>query len=449
MTFHGVQMLYVSNGFGNPTELINGARTAARLRSAAVCGTFAEVMESAGCEALALQPCTMDETGETAAWEPADFSPDTAPWNDDEGEYLNAGGAAEEAFGFYIEEWTGLDGAHHGRSTTGVGMTGGGAYFGPMSHSHRVMKLNVLLLGSSVRGINYLFRWLEQTLLSCCGAGDRSIWLREFCPPDPYTDPEDGFARIPRTVLLEGPTWESDPHPNAGNVMRRASFTLGAGDPCMYGQALTVEPMDLGADYVAASEPGDVTDPLYPRLVAPDGYWLPPRSFRQPITSTLWKSRRKYGKFAPRVTITSPLQVSAAGERLHLPDLRISGFTDPAGLNKTRAQGGDMRKIGEFILSGRGTSGLEIVVDLAERSVKYRDLVGAPDNWRDGARLIGRPLETHLRRWWSFDRNDDGVISIEPVYLSLYNSTAQSYLNSAPMKGVTFDVELVSRFGCC
>ncbi len=433
MTYLGQQFLYLSNVFGNASEVINGARTARRLIESEGCGggTFSSVLDNAGCDALLLRPCTMATDGTVDDWTVAQLIPETAPW-------YNGTDASVEAYGFYIEEWSGLDGAHHVKSVTGVGMNRGGAIFGPQSHNHRTMKLNVLLCASSERGITYLFRWLEQTLLrSCGGCEGHDLWVREICPTDPVTSPKEGLARMRKVELLEGPTWEAPISDYAGCELRRASFTLGAGDPCMYGDKIACTAATTLPVVTGAPAPESFTD----TRVAPDGSWL---AYGYGVSCRASFTGVPYGSLAPRVTVSSPIEAPAA-ERRALPDLRISGYTDPAS-SGVFGPASDMRKIGEFILTGRGTTGLEIVVDLAEREVRYREEAGSSfEGWLDGSRLIGRAVEPGVPRWWDFDFCDEGVLIVEPVYGSRYN-LAQATASTAA--AFTVAVDMVPRWGC-
>src|SRR5690606_5606622 len=120
---------------------------------------------------------------------------------------------------------------------------------------HREMKLNVLLVGLNEPALMHGFRWLESFLVGCSeSCGEWAFWIRDFCPPDPELDPEEGVYRLDEVALIEGPTWESPVTPRSGCVIRRASFTIAAGDPCMYSP-----PSELDTDQVAVMD-FDYTD---------------------------------------------------------------------------------------------------------------------------------------------------------------------------------------------
>lgn len=360
----------------------------------------------------------------TQVWQPITFS-GTNPWD-------NGSLDAADALGFYIEEWTGLDGAHHVRSAVGVGAHRGGAHFGPQSHRHRTMKINVLLLGTSERGLNYLFRWLEQQLLNCCTAcGSQDMYLREKCPIlTHYTasEFEEGWGRMRRVALLDGPTWEAAPAVDAGCYIRRVSFTLGAGDPCIYGTPATettATSLISGVTLAASATP------------AACNAWA--GTSRQ-VTATL--DVPDFGSVAPKITITSPFEADSSGAPKSLPDLRIFGLAQYGGA--PACDPCESPRVGELILSGFEAAGAEIVIDMAARTVQYRQqMSGEP--WQDGTRFLARQARS-TKRWWSFVACNTGCVYVEPVYAGLYNSFGG---DADPVSSWTVTVESASRWGCC
>lgn len=355
-------------------------------------------------------------------WTTVDFSAGSNPW------YDARLPESTEAYGFVVEEWTGLDGAHHVRTSMPTGANRGGAYYGPQSHSQRVWKLNVLLHSSTERGAEYLFRWLESKLLNCCGSlcDTQFAWIRQVCPSDPEQAPQEGVARAERVVLLEGPTWEAQPTERGGCYLRRASFTLGVGDPCLYREA---EPLAFAEVTTTGTGTGNTLSncatfagnqrQVKARLTGPPGY----------------------GLTAPVVTITSPAQ-TILSTRAGLPVMRIAGYLDPQNT------GDPCRSllIGELILEGFQSSGYEIVVDMAKRKIRMRAIGGA-GNWLDGSRLIGRALRAGLTRWWSFGPCDSGLVVVEPAFTNL--ETARSGSTATQVTGWSVRVESEARIGCC
>lgn len=349
----------------------------------------------------------------------ASYAP-VAPWD-------NGAPAAAEAYGFVIEEWTGLDGQHHLRSQVPVGSRRGGARFGPQTHRARVMKLNVLLLGSSERGLEHLFRFLESRLLDCCGSCcDRSIFLRTHCPGD--GDFASGWVRLDNVALVDGPTWEAEPARNVGCAMRRVSFTLAAGDPCMYGESSgeTTSTSVIWGVPLAASP-----------VVAGCAHWASTsRQVLVPLPAF------EVGSTAAKVTISSPLELDASGNPKCLPDLRIYGYQ--AADFGTAAPCNSV-PLGEFILVGYQAAGLEIEVDFGASTIRSRN-VGSELDWEDATRLIGRNAPGALRRWWTLPAGRAGAVVVEPLYTGLLNSIDAT---ANPVTEWTVTVEGVQRIGCC
>jgi hypothetical protein len=214
------------------TETIGGAAvfdfTGENIRSrtaptfVATSGQTVTVLSSGGTPAI-LNP------GE-AEWEEQFFTTptlDAAPW------YNSMYPESADALGFFVEEWTGLDSPHIVRP---VSPRHRGGQLGVLSTKERVMKLNVVLFSRTEKAMEYLFRWLETTLSSiCAGCGVDSILVRRYCPNfDSNTSLWDGVAEMREVGLIEGLSWESEPLPHNQCLVRRLSFTLAAGDPCLY-----------------------------------------------------------------------------------------------------------------------------------------------------------------------------------------------------------------------
>lgn len=239
--FH--QWLYFHNG-DYLQEVVNGARTATYLQSVGLDGiSICSVLDMAGCPAYGYIPCEEDSSGNPVP-EFYDCDADTliefttpsldpAPW------YTADVPVSEDALGFYIEEWTGLDSAHMSRPSSAVGRVGGSVTFGAAGSPGRVQKINILLLARSEEAMAYLFDWLDATLIGACnGCAADSLLYRRACP-DPNGPDMIGAALVGeqrRVVLTEGLRWEADVEGRGTCQIRRASFTLTAGDPCVYGR---------------------------------------------------------------------------------------------------------------------------------------------------------------------------------------------------------------------
>lgn len=342
----------------------------------------------------------LESLDETQAWEPLDIitpgDGDTAPWFD-------GSVASTEALGIWVEEWTGMDGGHHTRSTTTRGARPGGATFGPISHRHRAMKVNVLLFASTERGMTHLARWLESTLLNACDLRSTAqMWVREHCPADDNYD--DGVLLLRDVVLIEGPTDEAPPIPEARTLVRRKSFSLAAGDPCLYGieAAVGVEtslwsPTErMNLIDVEDEQSSQAVQRIQARSV-PDLAGGDPFAF---------ESTRQGAIGAPIVTITSEMSFGVVGDtevvggdfqfgrlrRLLVPALTVYIVSDTINRAVT-ASFIERDPIVDSQLVARVDlrpfpSGSELIVNFATRSIGYRDIAGAGpispliDGWR-------------------------------------------------------------------
>lgn len=441
------QCLYVSDPWGNPSEVINGSRTAARLASIGACGRgyYANVLDDFGSEALSYGPCATAEPlvdgGEGYTWQPISYSQTDAPWYDNSIDSINA-------YGITILEWTGLDYAHRKRTAVELGGRPGGARFGAPMAKHRVMKLNVALHGANGRALDFLFNWLADALGSCCSCDEPAAWTRLV---DPYlstvpttAELERGWVKMRNLALLEGPTWESQPTPNSGSVMRVASLTIAAGDPCFY------ELVDLGADGDVTTMATTAHSASTATVEAACNTFLNSASG---ASRTVVLPQRGHGTVHPHIFITSDGATRSNGTRKSLPDLRITGYFDPNATHD-QAAGTDpdrcgLMKIGELVLSGNGTSGLDIQIDLAAQQIRYRE-PGEIGDWHDGSWMIGAPTAGR-KRWWGVPRcPGQGVLVIEPKYASLINSA--DYVLYGVADAITswsVAFRAFHRTGCC
>lgn len=360
-----------------------------------------------------------------SCWSAADMSLTGSPWYD-----ARVAGATE-ALGFFIEEWTGLDGAHNRRSSAPSGMRQGGAYFGPATADARICKFNVLLHGTSERGLNYLFNWLQDRLLNCCSSdcGTRRMWAREVCPTS-VTNLDEGFTRFERVNLIDGPTWEAPPVPYAGCYIRRVSFTLGVGDPCLYSEIYSV-----GATQTMTTAGVSSVASL---VLSTTGSWAGSnRQLKVDLpTPTV-------GVNAPIVTIVVP-PGGAGSVQYGVPMLRIAGYDDPFNTD-------DMNQailLGELIIEAPRSAGYTIIADLAARTVSYVDTYGFGTTVAN-AGFIGSAVRTGIKRWWSTQGCNNAFVIVEPVYDSLqtYRSNTSSYALAVP--SWTVSVAWAQRRGCC
>lgn len=421
MTSYHNGFLYVSDAFGNASELINHARTAGNLEMADL-PQVEKIADEGGCVGLGFSPCSMDNVGAVTEWVPLDFNDN--PWG--------SAGVALEAYGLYIQEWTGLDGAHHTRPVHPQGGGHGGARFGTQYHRQRVMAFTVILLGGSERGLNLLFRWLESTLLSMSGPDClSSIWLRDFCP-EGTTDAEleTGFLRADDVVLVDGPVWTAPPIEDQGCYLRSATFTLVAGAPCLFGV-----PTDSMTTVVTPSaSPSGVS-----AYFAACGQWT---GTGMQVAAAVGPP--DFGLSSPVVTISAPLEMSGTNRAL-VPAQRIFAAIDDAGLGVLDPC--RQRRVGMIVVQNL-PSGFELVVDGSDGTAQARDLHG-DRQWYDGAQYIANNADVAVgyagRRATSIPAQcASGFFVVEPalggsVFLGLPAASVSTY---------TVSIQATTRVGC-
>lgn len=369
MTYHH-QWLWLVDTNGWAYELFSGARTAAYLSGSPElgCGKVFDVLNFGGCEAYPYAPPCND----TGDWEVQTFSTpaaDDAPW------YSASHPASTEALGFWIEEWTGLDSGHVKRAVAPIAKTPGGGTFGRTHAAERVMKFNVLLLGTSERSLEYLFRWLDATLTGVCSSCEQdSIMLRRYCPPGPLSNPPtddelwDGVVLLRDVGLVEGLTWESEPVEDAGCFIRRVSFTLAAGDPCMYASSV-----EIVSDALLDLQDCMAADSTLFRLDFDDC---------APGCGKLSSDCRAVFTFAPDVTgaATPILTIHNDDTSNPLPELSVRFYADTQGVGPQAACGLPM--LGE-LHTHRLPPSSALVYDVAARRILYQDggLADPIDGW--------------------------------------------------------------------
>ena len=413
---HHVGFLYLGDAYGNPSEVINEYRTAQNLEG--VGAWVGNVEEFAGCDGLAFAPCAMAADGTVTEWVPI---PEADPW-------VGSGTpAATEALGFTIEEWTGIDGASNTRTVNPLANRPGGALFGRQSHRHRTMALNVLVHGTSERGLTYLFRWLETLLLATCSPCAKvSMWLREHCPAgETDADLEEGLLRAENVALLSGPEWVDPPIVELGCYVRRLSVTLAVGDPCLY----RVPPAAADSDhsFVPASMPVGLS---FPYSTAPLTQWV-----GNSVRATSAVDAVDIGLTSPVVTFTSPLALDGV-DRMVLPTMRIFGLLDGPGLPF------EARRVGLFTIHEL-PSGYEMVIDTASGAAQARDLHGDRE-WVNGGQFIGPNYNFDPgfdgSKSVTFGPCSGGTVVVEPALLEL------DWTRLATSWSVT--IQAMTRSGC-
>ena len=395
MTNH-VGMLYIDFGSG-AQEIINQARTLNHLDNASISCAQVQV-RGAECDVLYKHP----NSGDSLTF----ATPTTgtvAPWWDGV-----ADSPTSNAYGFWIEEWTGLDSSHLRRGATPVATRG--ARFSKLGQGARVMKLNVLLFGADEVALEELFRWLEGQLLNCSGdCFGATMWWRTVCPGS-YGD-DVGLVLGSGAFLMEGLTWLENPIKSLGCFMRRASFTMGLSDPCAYEKANLVmnETNMPTVDHCAAGLsavfgcPEDV-----------DAY--------EPWQLDHALDGVQVGANAPLVYITNDNATKWS------PPLMVCAVEDPLSAGAV-IDGTDL--MGQVWLRGVPPS-YEVLVDCAHRRILKRET--GTTVWETAEDLIdarsGVPTYPYVT-------DTDGFVIVRPSFLGDH------------LSDVLVTIESVRRYGCC
>jgi hypothetical protein len=245
-------------------EVINHARTAAYLANPdfAVAGIrLCDVLDEGGCATYRFIPECDPYTGELDWVEQIfdDPTTDQAPWHNDS--YPESA----DALGFWIEEWTGLGAGHTSRDSITMGRPGGGVTLGRATSGGRVQKFQVLLFARSEEGMQYLFDWLDATLTGVCGGCvGENMMIRRTCGSE--WDPGKGIGLMRNVGLTEGAEWQADVFQRGSCYLRRVSFTLTAGDPCVYllDGAIEEDPNNQVADLPDCFDASVVNTTRYP-----------------------------------------------------------------------------------------------------------------------------------------------------------------------------------------
>lgn len=360
------------------------------------------------------------------------FTPaiDNAPWyNPNEPESANA-------LGFWIEEWTGLDNAHVKRNVQGVGRSGGGGQLGVLGATERVMALNVLLFARTEAAMEHLFRWFEQTLSSVCATcATDSILIRRFCGTT--ADLWGGVTKLNQVGLVAGPTWETEPLDTGRCFLRRVSFTLAAGDPCMYGTG-TASAQDATAANVTAclaSLQLGARNPCRPSC---------------PEITAGTSCRSAFFVDVPETSsaLTPVMTLSNPATEYTIP-VRVIAYADPLGVETAPGVSNpcSLQILGELYVRAL-KPGATLVWDVASRDVTYRDHT-------TGSMVPGwgyvDPNDQPQRRWFVLPCGKI-VIVIEPATACLEALGGGVYSDGVHRFDVphypSLALEIVPRFGC-
>lgn len=222
------------------------------------------------------------------------------------------------------------------------------------------------------------------------------MWLRESCASS-EDNWDEGVAILNNVGLVEGPTFEAEPIETSRLIIRRLSFTLVAGDPCLYSPRRAI-----GSDVVYHSAAAASADDSPATIVARRGEVLVAGTY-----ATAWGVAHEAGSWAsaaPIVTITSDLMLGTDGKRAHIPPLSIFVTSDSQfSVEREWSAGIISDPIADHPLISRLDlkaipSGIELEINFATRSLRYRGPGFADRQWKDGwVYVADRGL--HTSRW--------------------------------------------------
>lgn len=395
MTNH-VGWLWMDFGDG-PKEILNNARTLAHLGNADISCARVSI-SGAECPVLAKHPVS------GAALTFATPSTGTvAPWWDGV-----SGSPSSKAYGFWVDGWTGLDSSHIKRSSTAVSPRG--AKFSKLGQGARIMKITLTMFGDDSVALEELFRWLDDQIASCDSAcGGATAWWRTMCPGS-YGD-DTGLVLGSGAYVVEALTWLDNPIRELGAFMRRATFTLGLADPCLYTRPTSLmAETNMGAvDHCALG-----LEEIFGCPSSVDAF--------EPYQLDAAVSAPHIGAAVPVVYIENQNVTDWSAPLL------IAGVEDPAAAGALLT---GTVITGRVWLIGIPPS-YEVVVDCARRQVLKRPTGTteweAADDLIDG--LAGVPTFPSIS-------NDDGYLIVRPTFLG----------NNLDDIAVT--AQLARRYGCC
>lgn len=390
MTPH-IGVLYRDAGFC-VSELINHARTLAYLPCTRNGVAFSVVADEH--EALLVDPCT----GTTQNFTTPDSLLYPAPW------YSSPHPQSARAWGFWIEEWTGLGSGNITRDVRS--RLPRGSSFGTMQQPAKTWKLNVLLFGADGAALEWLFRWLEAQLMDCCDAAG-GLWLRTSVPES--GDVDNGLVGVSDVRLIEGLEWIEPPSDDMAGVLRRATFTLGIGDPCYYSMPESlVETSGFAAvdtctstlkEMLGSGSCGDIRSDW--KVCAAVGA-LP------------------YGSTAPVVTLTN-------SGPLWSPPVTVGASADPLGKG---CSADVLALLGSVTIVGVPPK-TTVTVDCARRRVLT--CTGLYSGWTDSPEL----LDGTSSITWPAVGDCAGLAWVQPAMLA------------DSLNDLTVAIDTVTRTGCC
>jgi hypothetical protein len=436
MHHHG--QLWLLGAKNEPIELFNHARTAAYLANSAVlgCGRVSNILDAGGCDAYTYLPtCT---TPPARTWTPTTFTnpvSDQAPW------YNSGFSASSQFLGFWIDEWTGLDDSHLSRTVQPIGLRGGGGILGPVAATERVMAFNVLLFGESESALEYGFRWLAGVLSAACSTCSLdTIMFRRICPS--IANIEDGLTFAHKVGMVSGLAWEEPPIESQGCFMRKASFTLAAGDPCLYGpdSQIVTNATSINIANCLNSQASTFGSANFPKAS---------RKPCQPVCSDLHQNCSASWSITPNFVTAGALRVmlSNPSGTATVPEMRVSVLANISGMGI--AGRCTLPVLGEVNLRPIPPNGT-IIYDVGRRKLLYGDPAAAsPVN----AAPFLLPNPAGVPRWFALGCSP--ILVVVSLNSLCYDVGTSPYATWKGPDGTSFSVQMpvvsietAERMGC-
>jgi hypothetical protein len=352
---------------------------------------------------------------------------DLAPW------YNSGYPQSADALGFAVEDWTGLDDGHITRTSTAWGGYSGGSVLGAIAAAGRTMKINLFLFGRSEAAVEYLFRWLAATLTGVCSScATDSLMVRRYCGST--GNPWDGVAEMRNVGLVEGLKWEAEINTDGSCYVRRASFALMSGDPCMYSNDTAV-PSD-GSDLTPASLAScfTTTPPKPTRAICRPAC----SEVKSPCRLTRAFTVNPMAAMAPIVTWTNTMtQYSYPFRAIAYADPALVGPGNPCGLPI----------LGEVYIRPIPPSAA-VRWDVVGRRIEYKD--ETTGGWASGGSMID-PNDPPEQRFFALPCGK-GYIVMEPASYCATPNGGSSYtldgITYNPPSYPTVSVSMGERMSC-
>lgn len=153
---------------------------------------------------------------------------------------------SEEFYGFWVMEAS-LN-STVAREASARGIARGGSNLSRPQRKHREMAFEIAFVGESEAALRYGYDWLASRFDPVDPCDLATALVRLSCPEDSYLD---GLWELREVGIIDPLKWADTPLRRAGCVIRRASFTLAAGDPWRYS---TTEDTEVDAQTMSLND---------------------------------------------------------------------------------------------------------------------------------------------------------------------------------------------------